>query len=32
MMNIINRLIAWFNNSMTMSYEEILFVEISKLN
>lgn len=32
MMNIIRKLNAWINNTMTMSADEMLFVEFSKLN
>lgn len=32
MMNIIRKLNAWINNTMTMSTDERLFVEFSKLN
>ncbi len=32
MMNIIAKLIGWFNTTATMSYDEIVFVGISRLN
>ena len=32
MMNIINKLIEQFNAAMKLSYNEMVFVEISKLN
>lgn len=33
MMNIINQLVAWFNNTYaSLSYDEMVFIEMCKLN
>lgn len=32
MMNIINKLIEWFNATTMLSYDEMIFVEISRLS